>query len=374
MSSLSSILNIETTFGALQTGTFVSIILYGFATNQTYRYFRSYPADGWSLKATPYSSLNYEIASLWVFDTLHTIFCIHVCHHYLVKNYANPLALLYSIWSLPGTVGVGAVITMIANAYYVRRIYIIGNKNKILTAITRSLNVSSGFPQIYLADDMGTFIQCRNGYCVSRVTNVFATKGKDRTDSVIDKLMTYTMSTGLITSPRFTIYFKYNGDRLSNLCCRPSDAIHLYGGSLRPEEMVNSRKSLIRDQDRPVRQMVGIETSQFNKNHLGSTLVPESGFTVLKGWAPNPSLQISHSSQPVITEVQVLQTSSSVDFPKGTYDDAIPLPKHHVSVALVEQVDVVRGNVTRHRGRRLNRVVEVEDDLIRQEDHPFAQS
>ncbi|TFK31581.1 hypothetical protein BDQ12DRAFT_739924 [Crucibulum laeve] len=220
ISPLASLLSIETTFGALLMGTFASLILYGLATNQTYRYYRCYPADKAGLKVI--------VGSLWVFDTLHTIFCIHVCHHYFVENYSNPLALLQSVWSLSATIGVGAIITIIANGFYARRIYIMGNKNIFITGITIILPLF----QLGLAFDIDWMILAATGISAihtslldypsfswiiiwglasAAVTDVVLTitityflhqsrTGFDKTDTLIDKLMAYAVSTGFITS------------------------------------------------------------------------------------------------------------------------------------------------------------------------------
>ncbi|TFK31579.1 hypothetical protein BDQ12DRAFT_716915 [Crucibulum laeve] len=282
MASIASLFSIETTFGALQMGTFVSIV-----------YFRTYQSDGLSLKLT--------VGSLWVFDTIHTAFCVHLCHHYLVSNFANPLGLLYSVWSLSGTVGVGAAITLIANAYYVRRIYIIGNKNKILTAVTILLSglqfgvalaasiISSrikflpDFPK-YSTNPCGVQWIMIWGLSVNTATDIVLAgslmyllqkgrTGYQKTDSIIDKLMTYTMSTGLITSITATVC-------LISVVTMPTQfiymAIHfvlkkLYSNSLLV--WVNSRKGLLKD--RPLYMAAATNSNQ--KDNLVST--PESKFT-----------------------------------------------------------------------------------------------
>ncbi|TFK31575.1 hypothetical protein BDQ12DRAFT_729429 [Crucibulum laeve] len=57
---MAPLLDIESTFGAIFIGAFVSSILYGIATNQVYRYYLMYPSDSTNMKVM--------VGVIWFFD------------------------------------------------------------------------------------------------------------------------------------------------------------------------------------------------------------------------------------------------------------------------------------------------------------------
>ncbi|KAF9007914.1 hypothetical protein BDQ17DRAFT_178215 [Cyathus striatus] len=205
--------SLKKSLNALFIGAAISAILYGSATQQTYRYFRMYPKDTLGIKVI--------IGALWIFDTLHTICTIHMCQYYLVVTYFSPLAVTTLVWSISGTIGSGAVLTAIANGVYARRIYIIGNKNIFLTIFTIVLPIvqfgfaSAVFVELLLNRRFAIYtnflwiitaaISSAAATDVALSTSIawflhVSRTGFERTNTLIDKLMAYTVGTGLLTS------------------------------------------------------------------------------------------------------------------------------------------------------------------------------
>jgi len=81
--------NLNSTMGALLVGSFLATLLYGITSHQFFRYFRMYPRDEVSLKAM--------VGGLWFLDSVHLIFFMHTCYHYLVTHYLQPTTLEHDV-------------------------------------------------------------------------------------------------------------------------------------------------------------------------------------------------------------------------------------------------------------------------------------
>ncbi|KAJ3005336.1 hypothetical protein NUW54_g4382 [Trametes sanguinea] len=106
--------SMDTTVGAFALGTFVSLMLYGICVHQFYSYVRHFPSDDWIIKGL--------VVGVMVWETLHAIAPMHACYHYLVDNYDSADALRYGVWSLDVTPAFGAVILVLAECFFVRRV------------------------------------------------------------------------------------------------------------------------------------------------------------------------------------------------------------------------------------------------------------
>ncbi|KAI0654631.1 hypothetical protein C8Q70DRAFT_1058225 [Cubamyces menziesii] len=120
-------LNIYNTYGAYLLGTCASLILYGISLHQLYRYFRLYPTDSLSIRVS--------VVSLMVLETLQASLLVHSCYHTLVSNYFHPLALLDAVWSLKIEPVVVAFLTVVAQAFFARRVSLLGTRSRIVTGI-----------------------------------------------------------------------------------------------------------------------------------------------------------------------------------------------------------------------------------------------
>ncbi|TBU51872.1 hypothetical protein BD310DRAFT_941401 [Dichomitus squalens] len=203
---------LDETYGALLLGSFVGLLLYGVVVHQAYRYIQMYKDDHLVNKLT--------VLSLIVIDTAHCIACIHSCYVYLVSSYSDPLALLYGIWSIQCQPLLAGLAVLVSQSFFARRVYIISEKYRFLVVISLLLTfVTFGFSiaGTVVAFKLHIFTQYEHYYwmdsaaCAAAVaadaltTSVLtitlrqSRTGYRHTDTLIDRLVLYTINTGLLT-------------------------------------------------------------------------------------------------------------------------------------------------------------------------------
>lgn len=84
--------HMNSTFGAMLIGSFITMVIYGITTLQMYFYYLSFPKDSYWIKLL--------VALIWFLDTLHVIFMCHAIHSYLITGFGNLAALASGTWSL----------------------------------------------------------------------------------------------------------------------------------------------------------------------------------------------------------------------------------------------------------------------------------
>ncbi|KAG9082179.1 hypothetical protein FRC06_005185, partial [Ceratobasidium sp. 370] len=181
---------LDDTFGATYIGVVLSTFFYGILTLQTYIYWVRYVHD------SRFDRL--FVVALWVIDTLQLIFICHMQYWYVVENFANPVALQYNNWSFNMEVGLTAIITFMG-----------------LISFTQ-LGFGLGcFGMVWVLKMWQQFIEYRwlvagwlasAALCDVLIVYMLSTAlmtqrtGFGRTDALIDKLLRYTINTGLLTS------------------------------------------------------------------------------------------------------------------------------------------------------------------------------
>ncbi|TBU27821.1 hypothetical protein BD311DRAFT_807461 [Dichomitus squalens] len=115
---------LDNTLGAVLIGTFIGLMMHGLSLHQTFRYFRIYVGDTLLLKLT--------VFGLAVLDTTHSVACMHASYFYLVTNYFNPLALFSGIWSIRSLAPLTGATVLLAQSFYVRRVYLLGQGYALL--------------------------------------------------------------------------------------------------------------------------------------------------------------------------------------------------------------------------------------------------
>ncbi|KLO12042.1 hypothetical protein SCHPADRAFT_929486 [Schizopora paradoxa] len=200
----------DNTLGVLLVGCYIAVTLYGLTSHQMYRYFRMYPGDIHTLKLT--------VASMWSLDTLHTIFIIHACYYYLVTGYFSLTYLDKTVWSLRMSIPLTGTITLIAHAFFSRRIYIFSRNTLAAGAIMSFSLVRMGFTvgitvlsfifTSFARFDKEVWLLCLT-IGLSIISDLIITAslcwflqksktGFSKTDTIIDKLLLYAINTGLL--------------------------------------------------------------------------------------------------------------------------------------------------------------------------------
>ncbi|KAI0709772.1 hypothetical protein C8Q76DRAFT_79526 [Earliella scabrosa] len=115
------------TFGAYLMGTFFGLMLYGFSVHQTYRYVRLFPNDTLFIRSL--------VGAVMSLETVHAIFTMHTCYHYLTANYNNPVVLNLGVWSINYIPIIIAVNMMLSQLFFARRVWLMGKVYRIIVAV-----------------------------------------------------------------------------------------------------------------------------------------------------------------------------------------------------------------------------------------------
>ncbi|KAI0670237.1 hypothetical protein C8Q78DRAFT_1079218 [Trametes maxima] len=209
--------SLDNSFGAWLLGTFFGLLMQGMIYHQAYRYFRLYPEDPALLK-------------VWV---------VIVVYAYLVTNYFNPEVLLGPpIWFVPdqdfGVVPfsddialrsmaslpiLGSFAAVVSQSFFARRVYKFGPRYRIIVAIAMLCYLAFfGFYttlsiKIFHVEDFQGFLKfswmasvgsspMMVGDFLTTAVLIYALRrsrtGIVRTDSLLDLLIIYAVSTGLL--------------------------------------------------------------------------------------------------------------------------------------------------------------------------------
>lgn len=203
----------DNTFGAFLIGVVVSAALYGVTCLQTWYYFSRYFSDPWYTKLL--------VGAVFVSDTTHQALITHTVYTYLVTDFGNASDLEKLVWSLSVEVLFNGFTGFMVQSFLAKRVYHLSNKNMIITASVMSLVIAEFvIVIIYVAKAVGltTFAQVPQIRSLSMSINAIAAAGDiliavllctllqrsrtgfRRSDTMIKKLMLFTINTGLLTS------------------------------------------------------------------------------------------------------------------------------------------------------------------------------
>ncbi|KAA1465966.1 hypothetical protein DENSPDRAFT_876136 [Dentipellis sp. KUC8613] len=204
---------LDSTMGATFVGVLVGAMLYGVSCLQTWHYYREYSHDAFSIKLL--------VGAVWVCDTVHQILISHTMYTYVITNFANPAILGELVWSLIVEVLFNGFTAVLVQCFFTLRIYRLSNKNVPITAVVLLLVIGQfGVTVAYAskAIHMTTFAQLATLKGLSMSVNALTAASdvsiavalcsmlhRSRTgfrasDSMINKLILFTMNTGLLTS------------------------------------------------------------------------------------------------------------------------------------------------------------------------------
>ncbi|KAH8102915.1 hypothetical protein BXZ70DRAFT_1006099 [Cristinia sonorae] len=194
---------------------YLSLILYGIVVAQTYAYALHAKDDPTSLKITA--------GIIALCETIHIGLMMHSTYLYSVLDFGHPQLLGLIPWSAGPSVMLGMVITGCVQTYYIRRIYVMSEKNWWLTGLV-SIMLFARAPFSFAAGGLmlslgtwsafriqiGPLIAVCLGLGLSAAVDVTITSilifylykartGFKSTDRVIHTLMAYTINSGFIT-------------------------------------------------------------------------------------------------------------------------------------------------------------------------------
>ncbi|KAJ7088037.1 hypothetical protein B0H15DRAFT_842123 [Mycena belliarum] len=207
--------DLDSTYGALLIGVFVSIFFQGILSMQAYIYYEAFPEDSLRMKAL--------VGVVWILDFVHLILICQSVYHYLVTNWGNEAALGVTTIELDLHLIFLSVATILCQGFFLRRVWIFSNGNRFLTgallaaclttvALDTSLTIST-----ISHDSLDTITSHDAG---GEVIGVFAVGAAvdlaiaiilcfylqrepvtfGRTHFVVARVIAYTVATGLATS------------------------------------------------------------------------------------------------------------------------------------------------------------------------------
>jgi len=209
----SAVADIQDTYGASLIGLLVSTVLYGVTVTQIWIYYCQYrDRDPMVFKGF--------ITLLFILDTLHTILCIYSVYWYLILNFGNLANLDLNMWAVNIQPDVNGLIGFLVQLFYARRVYIMSKSIVIpaIIAVLGAITFSLGF--VFTAKSFAlkryslygslTWVTCvgMGSTAVADIIIALAMcwylygkrTGFSKTDSMIMTLMSYSITSGLLTS------------------------------------------------------------------------------------------------------------------------------------------------------------------------------
>ncbi|KAI0043266.1 hypothetical protein FA95DRAFT_1609528 [Auriscalpium vulgare] len=203
--------------GMILIGLVIDSILYGIMTFQTYQFYTNDERDRWLLRSL--------VALLWVLDTLQLTLLCHAVYHFLILNYGKPDMLEYSIWSLDLEVAPTVIVTFIVRCFFTARVWHLSDRKQILVFIimvfsfaqlgvglavcvftTEEFDKLPDYKAICLVHLVPISLQQASAVIADILISVplvyYLSKSKtgvDRTNSLINRLIVWSINTALIT-------------------------------------------------------------------------------------------------------------------------------------------------------------------------------
>ncbi|KZO91010.1 hypothetical protein CALVIDRAFT_489690 [Calocera viscosa TUFC12733] len=204
---------LDDSWGAVLIGVFLAIFLYGLLTLQVYVYHELFPRDVWWLKLV--------VASVWILDTLHTIFISHMIYTNLITNFGDYEAIMHNTWSFNINVLITTIVAAISQVFFIHRCWRCAVLNTVLSGIillfaavqfsfgslcthlTFILSEYAQFLEYKWAVDTWLGSAAATDILVScaLVRSLLMKRNEvQRTRNLIEQLIRWTVTTGMITS------------------------------------------------------------------------------------------------------------------------------------------------------------------------------
>ncbi|EMD41094.1 hypothetical protein CERSUDRAFT_91852 [Gelatoporia subvermispora B] len=307
---------LDDTMGVTFVGVLMAAVLYGVSCVQIFYYFVRFPTDWWHLKLL--------VSAVWVFDTIHQALISHTVYTYVITNFGNAEELGSLVWSLIIEVLFNGFTALLVQSFFVLRIWKLSERNLWLTTPTLLLVIGEfGAVLVYVIEAMQleTFEQLAGLKPLSMTVNALAAAGDvliaailctmlhrsrtgfKRSDTLINKLILFTINTGFLTSVCAVL-------SLITIVALPNTFIYicfyftlgrLYSNSLLAT--LNARK-LLRD-----RSAVG-EVLSLELQHTSTGQMPSPGGIAIrvdttKEFARDNASQSSRYDEPSVKAIEV---------------------------------------------------------------------
>ncbi|TDL19778.1 hypothetical protein BD410DRAFT_791643 [Rickenella mellea] len=203
---------LDNTFGAMFIGLLIATGLYGILCLQCYLCFQQYPTDRFAKSI---------VGTLWVLNTFHIVIIGHAVYGYLITNFSHPLALLDATWDITSHIVINSFIAYLVQLFFAHRVWKFTNRNiylggivVILATVQFAFAVATTVKAFQLkafsrlleikttiASSLAITVAC--DVVVTGILCLYLNRsrtGFKRTDSLINNLIWYSVSTGLLPS------------------------------------------------------------------------------------------------------------------------------------------------------------------------------
>ncbi|PIL32311.1 hypothetical protein GSI_05557 [Ganoderma sinense ZZ0214-1] len=207
----------DNTYGAMLLGTFFSLILYGVLLHQIYSYLRAHSADSHWIK--------FYVALIFSLDTAHTVVIMSLCYSKLISHYFNISSLASMDWPLSVITIVISTNIVACQCFFAYRVYQIGRKSRTVVwfcmicqgvgfglCIAFTVKAFQAAMWEVLSDKYASWISIALGFTVFIDTALAGVlvfvlhrsrTGLKSTNSLLDTLIAYAVTTGLLTELNF---------------------------------------------------------------------------------------------------------------------------------------------------------------------------
>ncbi|TFY66766.1 hypothetical protein EVG20_g4333 [Dentipellis fragilis] len=204
---------LDSTLGAALLGVFISAALYGVLSLQSWAYFRYYNRDPLSTRLL--------VGLVWLCETIHQVLISHAVYSYVVTNYANPSFLQQLIWSATVEIIFHGLAAILVQGFFTLRIYHLSNQKLWLTAPAGAFAIGQlVITIIYAVKSIRThtfseldglrpwtlalsIVTVAANLTIATTLCILLHKSRTtfrKSDSLINKLIIYTINTGFVTS------------------------------------------------------------------------------------------------------------------------------------------------------------------------------
>ncbi|KZW02335.1 hypothetical protein EXIGLDRAFT_734480 [Exidia glandulosa HHB12029] len=203
---------LDTELGALEIGLGLCCFLVGIVTLQTLNYFRNFNKDPWTIKLL--------VATVYIFDLLHSAFLMHTLYVYSVTKYGIPEALASSVWSLNTSIIFQGLVALLVQSFFCLRIFRISGSwilvGVCLPLVLARFVMSMVVVSIDFRFESFAVVEIRYETFVAATLSVVAVNdvaiatcmvgsllrqktGFSATNKLIDRIIGFVVSTGLLT-------------------------------------------------------------------------------------------------------------------------------------------------------------------------------
>ncbi|KAG2337367.1 hypothetical protein BDR05DRAFT_1005074 [Suillus weaverae] len=194
-------------------GALATMLLYGVICMQTFHYWQAYGHDRKILKCL--------VAFIWILETVHTALTVYAVEFYLIMHFGDVANLAYAVWGMPASYVIGFIIAYAVNLCFIWRILQLSQKRWITICLAILATIRCGFGlancslsfyypmwKIFRQHVFPTMVV---GWVLSAVVDsaiaftlcIYLRQrrtGMNTTDSILNRLLLYSINTGAITS------------------------------------------------------------------------------------------------------------------------------------------------------------------------------